>query len=79
MPRYYFHLHEDVDVRDSEGAEFTDFEVAKVVAVRSARALMSEDIMYEGRLSLSHRIEIADSDGTCLYVVRFGDCVTIWP
>ena len=79
MPRYYFHLHENVDVRDSEGTEFTDIEVAKTAAITSARDLMSEDIRWEGFLSLSHHIEITGTDGTCLCVIRFGDYVTIRP
>ena len=77
MPHYHFHVHNDLIAPDEEGVEFPDLDAAKASAIVGARHLMSDEIKLKGRLSLSHSIEIADSQGMLLDVTRFGDCVTI--
>jgi hypothetical protein len=40
MPRYFFDLHNDLDVRDEEGCELPDFEAAKDHAQHEARKMV---------------------------------------
>lgn len=77
MPKYYFHLHDDLDVPDEDGAELPDLGAAKARAVREARVIMSESLNSEGRIVLSHRIEIKNHDGDVLLTVQFRDVVKI--
>lgn len=79
MPRFYFHLHNDVDAPDDEGIELTDLEAARVHAVRLVRVTFAETAKDEGRVVLHHRIDIEDSEGTVLDTVRFGDAVQVEP
>ena len=79
MPRYHFHVHNDVDAADEEGEEFSNLEAAKVSAITNARELMSNEVKYMGRLTLSHSIEITDELGVRLHVTRYGDCVVVRP
>jgi hypothetical protein len=65
VPRFYFHLHNDVDVPDDEGVELADLEAARVHAVRCARFTFAEVAKDEGRVVLHHRIDIEDGGGRC--------------
>ena len=76
MPRYYFHLFNDAQVPDPEGIDLPDATVALERAVSAARAMAAESVR-EGRLILSHRIEISDETGASVGVVHFGDVVEI--
>lgn len=77
MPRYFFHLHNDMDVADHEGAELPSLEAARAYAVREARSLFGDAAIEKGRVVLAHRIDIEDANGTVLDTVRFGDVVEI--
>lgn len=77
MPRFYFHLHNDIDARDDEGVELADLEAARVHAVRLARFTFAETAKDKGRVVLHHRIDIEDSDGKVLDTVRFGDAIQV--
>jgi hypothetical protein len=76
MPRYRFHLFNDVQTQDLVGRIFPDVGAAQVDAIRSARALMCEDMTGKGEINLSHWIELEDDDGE-VTVVPFRDAVTI--
>lgn len=76
MPRYYFHLFNDAQVPDPEGIELSDRTIALERAASAARAMAAESVR-EGRLILSHRIEVTDERGASVGVVRFGDVVRI--
>ena len=76
MPRYFFHIIDDTITRDEEGLSLPDLEAARLAAERGARSLMAEEVM-NGRLSLDHRIEVADEQGALLFALRFGDLVEI--
>ena len=76
MPRYYFHLYNDINVRDEEGMVLPDVSLAVAEAIRSVRSLASAEIV-QGRLRLSDRIEIADESGTIVSAVAFRDAITI--
>jgi hypothetical protein len=77
VPRYYFHLYNDVDVPDYEGVVLPDLKAARAHAVRCARITFAETAKDEGRVVLHHRIDIGDERGTVLDTVRFGDAVRV--
>ena len=77
VPRFYFHLYDDLDVRDEEGIELPDLETARAQAVRCARVTFAEAAKDEGRVVLRHRIDIADEQGAVLETVQFGDAVSV--
>ena len=78
MPRFFFHVYDDVSAWDEEGMELPGAEEALRVATRGARALACEQVAH-GRLNLGHRIEIADEAGAVVAKVAFGDAVTVEP
>ena len=78
MPRYYFHLHNDLLARDEEGRELPDLATAREEAIRGARDLIAEDIR-RGKVTLSHWIEIEDDAGQRLLTVSYGEAVQIDP
>jgi len=77
MPRYFFNLRNDLDVDDLEGLDLPNLEAAHVEAVRLTRNMVAVGAQEEGRINLSHRIEVTDSNGTALFTVKFGDAVRI--
>jgi hypothetical protein len=78
MPRYFFRLYNDMVVDDLEGAELPDDRAARDYAIRNIRDLMCESV-GEGRLNLSHRIDVGDEAGAKLFSVSFGEAVRIEP
>jgi hypothetical protein len=77
VPRFHFHLFDDLDVVDDEGIELPDLETARSHAVRCARVTFAETAKDEGRVVLHHHIDIADELGSVLETVRFGDAVRV--
>jgi hypothetical protein len=77
VPRYYFHLINDIDVPDLEGVELPDIDAARAQAAEQARGMIGEMTKTEGRIVLHHRIDIEDEDGTVLESVTFGDVITV--
>lgn len=78
MPRYFFHIYNDATSLDDEGQELPDLAAARAHAIQGARALMS-DTLKDGRIDLSHHIEIADERGELLLDVTFGEAVEVRP
>lgn len=76
MPRFRFHLYNDVHTVDEEGREFVDFAAARIEAISNARELMATDIRAKGIINLTHWIELEDDAGDVL-VVPFGEAVTV--
>ena len=76
MPRYYFHIHDDVVARDDEGIELGGPEAARRSAIDGARALIC-DQAKRGRIDLGHRIEVEDETGARVLVLPFGEAVEI--
>jgi hypothetical protein len=77
LARYFFKLRNSVgDVPDHEGREFPDDAAARMHAIGTARALMSEDIK-EGRLLLTDLIEVSDERGGVVVQLKFSDAVEI--
>ena len=79
MPRYYFHVVDDLDITDDEGAELADLPSARQWAVHAARVLMCETLQRDGRITLSHRIDIEDEDHNVVDSVAFEDAIRIVP
>ena len=77
MPKYYFHLHNDIDAPDEEGKELPDLDAAREVARDNARFTFAQTVMDEGHGSLEHRIDIEDEQGRVLDTVWFRDVVKI--
>jgi hypothetical protein len=76
MPRYFFHLYNDETVMDEEGRMLPDLSAARANAIGEAREMMLETVA-EGRINLSHRIDIADEAGAVVGTVSFGEAVTV--
>ena len=76
MPRFHFHVLDDLDAPDLEGRKLVDFDVARAVAIREARQLVG-DTVKEGHLRLRHRIDIEDPHGNGLDSIVFGDVIAI--
>lgn len=76
MPRFYFHLRNDLVVDDEEGIEVPDLAAAREYALFNARSLAAENV-YKGHLNLSHRIEIADETQRIVGIVTFRDAVKV--
>ncbi len=77
MPRFYFHLLNDVDAPDEEGVELPDLEAARAHALREARVTFGETAKDLGRVVLHHRIDIEDGQGAVLETVYFRDAVAV--
>ena len=77
MPRYYFHLYDDLDCSDQEGVELPDLNAAQAQASREGRLLMGDLLDREGRIALHHRIDIEDEQGVVLATIPFRDVVAI--
>ena len=78
MPRFFFHVHDDMVALDDEGQELPSAEAAREQAVRCARQLACHEVL-EGHLGLTHRIEVEDSEGGPVATVEFKDVVAIHP
>jgi hypothetical protein len=79
MPRFYFHLYSDTDVSDEDGAELPDLEAARAHAISLARFEISEAAKRDGRIVLSHRIDVEDEHAAVLASVCFRDAVQVAP
>ena len=77
MPRYFFHIHDDLDCPDLEGSELPDLDAARRCASKEANLLMCELLKQESRIALNHYIDIEDGAGSVLETVSFRDVVKI--
>jgi hypothetical protein len=75
MPRYFFHVLNDIESREEDGQEFPDLDAAKAEARATAADLIRDEIRAGRLLHPDHRIEIEDGRGHVLHVLRFGDLV----
>jgi hypothetical protein len=76
VPRFRFHLYNDVHTVDEEGRQFADFDAARIEAISNARELMASDMQTNGEINLAHWIELEDDAGE-LVVVAFSDAVSV--
>ena len=76
MPRFYFHLHNDMYVEDEEGAELPDMAAAREYALESARDLASVFVKH-GHINLNHFVRVTDEGGQDVIRIAFRDSFTI--
>jgi hypothetical protein len=76
MARYFFHLHDAMDVTDEEGVELADRERVREFAINSIRDVASESVS-EGRLNLDHFIEVMDDQGHQVMTVGFSEAIHV--
>lgn len=76
MSRYFFHLHDDLDTIDEEGAELADADAARAFAVQNARSAAAASVL-SGCLDLEHWIEVADEEGRTVLTVPFAEAVQV--
>jgi hypothetical protein len=70
MPRYFFHLYDDLVTTDEEGIELPNLIEAEAFGLENARILAAEEVK-RGRLNLKHRLEIADESGVVFRRIPF--------
>lgn len=51
MPRFYFHLHDDIDAPDEEGAELPNVQVAREHAIHMVKVTFAETVKEHGRVA----------------------------
>lgn len=78
VPRFFFHLYDDIVVRDEEGQELPDAEAARSRALLSAREMACAEVL-KGHLGLNHRVEVEDESGALIASLLFRDVVDIEP
>lgn len=76
MPRFFFHLHNDLDAEDDEGAELASVEAARSLAQQYAREMAAESVK-NGHLDRRHFIDVASEGGAPSFRVTFGEVVRI--
>ena len=77
MPRYYFHLHNDIDAPDADGVELLSLEAAREHAAGQIRVTFAETVKDLGRVVLHHRSGIENAGGDVLASVQFGEAVRV--
>lgn len=76
MPRYYLHVCNGHGfTEDEEGTELADESAARSLAIKSARAIMADELRF-GELDLGAFIEVEDSSRQLLFTLMFKDAVT---
>lgn len=73
MPQYFFHVLNEIEVRDEDGQFFTDLDQAVDEARDTAADLIRDEIRAGRQIHPDHRIEIEDEHGQLVHVLRFGD------
>lgn len=76
VPRYFFHVYDDLGLRDQDGIDLAGPEAARAAALAGARAMMCEQLK-KGRLSLHDRIEVEDEMGEPILTLSFGEAARI--
>ena len=78
MPLYFLHVRDsDGFIRDLEGSCLSNLEAARTYAIESARQLMVDSIVTEGRVGIARSIEVCDANGAQLLVVPFSTAVSV--
>ncbi len=70
MPRYFFNVHDGMDVEDEEGMELPDFRAARVEAVRLAGRIIDHEADHVASVE-DWRLEVTDQSGLILFQILF--------
>ena len=76
MPRYFFHVYDDIIAEDEEGEDLPNLAAARLKALKGARDLICEQVRH-GYAVLSHWIDVVDEQGEKVLTVTFGEAVDI--
>lgn len=76
MPRYFFHIVDDVGAQDEEGVILPDLEAAQAYGLKGLRSLAIEQVQ-QGALNLAHRIEITNELGELVQAVHMRDAIEV--
>jgi hypothetical protein len=76
MPRFFFHIHDELDASDEEGSVLHDAAAARLHALTGARSLAAEQV-EKGRLNLSHHIDVYDEAHRLLFTLPFSEAVEV--
>jgi hypothetical protein len=76
VPRFFFHVFDDVVLTDDEGIELPDAEAARREALAGVRAMMCDQVR-NGRLVLGHRVDVDDEHGRRVLSLKFAEAITI--
>ena len=76
MPRFYFHVFDDVVSTDEEGQVADDLEAARTIAMKSARELVCEQVR-RGYLDLDNYIVVANQSAQELFRVVFREAFVV--
>jgi len=76
VPRFHFNLFNDMDILDKEGIELPDLGAAVDAASGMARDMAAQSVRT-GRLTLHHRIEVANENGETVATICYGDVVEV--
>ena len=77
MPLFFLHVRDGASlIRDPDGSCIPAIVSAKTETIYSARALMSQSIIADGRFGIHRRFEIFDHEGSTVAVVPSCQAVT---
>jgi hypothetical protein len=76
VPRYFFHLYDDIIAHDEEGVELPNVAAARLKALIGARDVIAEQVK-RGYFVLSHWIDVVDQQGEPVLTVTFRDAVDV--
>lgn len=76
MPRFFFNVFDEGASIDEVGVELPDLAAAHQAAIEEARAIISEEVR-NGRLDLTHRIEVEDEERRPVLMLPFSAAVEI--
>lgn len=76
MPRFFFNVYDERTTIDEVGQELPDLAAAHEAAVEEARAILGDGIR-NGRIDLSHRIEVEDEARRPVLLLPFSAAVEI--
>lgn len=76
MPRYFFHLYNDITSIDQEGVELPDQAAAHAHGTEEARAMAADSALH-GKIDRDHHIDIVDDQGRVVETICFGEAVAI--
>ena len=76
MPRYFFHLYDDLIAHDDEGVELPNIAAARLNALIGARDIIAQQVK-RGYFMLSHWIEVVDERGEPVMTVTFREAVDV--
>ncbi|MDO6414166.1 hypothetical protein Q4F19_07215 [Sphingomonas sp. BIUV-7] len=75
--RYYLTIYNGIGmVEDEEGRDFASLAEAKAAAIDGIRSLISEEAR-QGTVDLTGRIEVLDSLGKLLCLVRYEEAIDL--